>query len=183
MHSCGRRILKAVEEGKILGHTCGQQTKCDGIASLSDPRINGNFDSCEGQNEKENIADFSRLSLTSENPATLAGAEHILTTQQYSSKQCRRDSLREFEAPLKVYNRRKSSAGRPDQNFLKPSVPIETNVGSSNDDFVMPTTIPPKHQASSCQAIRNALATLYNIEDFNMAKIGEGFFSEVFKVC
>ncbi|KAK4318227.1 hypothetical protein Pmani_010764 [Petrolisthes manimaculis] len=37
-------------------------------------------------------------------------------------------------------------------------------------------------RSTSYQALHSALARLYRIDDFNMERIGAGFFSEVFKI-
>lgn len=39
-----------------------------------------------------------------------------------------------------------------------------------------------RQKSPSFKAIRESLNWLYNIEDFNLKKIGEGFFSIVYKV-
>ena len=75
------------------------------------------------------------------------------TSVQTERHECLRSPS--YEQPLKVFSKVQSTTGLPSEMLL---------------------------DRGSCHAVRSAVSTLYNFEDFEMVKIGEGFFSEVYKV-
>jgi hypothetical protein len=188
IHNCGRRILKAVEEDKILTHLCERSLGGGTSPSLESYRSDNIVSGTILQNNTDNCSELGSLCLATDDNA-------LISTESVSTKPTfriiRRESLREFDTPFKVYSKKNSSCSNiPTPRLLKKENPffeLQNDayrsdrylkiMNAKNSESCLPTS-----EISSFPAIRIALSKLYNLEDFHTDKIGEGFFSEVFKV-